>query len=312
MDRLVALTRFAGRSTRHSVSTYGLLVVFIIVTVERVLGSVRLNTLAIDLRIYRAAAEAAIAGRDPWAVGADGLTFAAPPPTLLPYLPAALLPEGLAIALYGALSLGAALLALRAVRLPLWWLLFPPIVDSLIVLNPDVVVIALVLALPRLAAMSIVLKIYAAVPLAIAGRWRPMIAGLAICLLSLPWLPAFLASRDSTSASLAAQSYGGLSAWGTWLMVPTVIALLAIWRRGAEWLSIPALWPYTQLHYAALALPVAARSPVVAFLLCFPVAFLPPIATILYAAGSLLGDRFSTDRSGRAGPNDAYQAIADP
>jgi hypothetical protein len=269
-----------------------------------------LNTFAIDLRIYRAAAEAAIAGRDPWATGANGLTFAAPPPTLLPYLPAALLPEGLAIALYGALSLGAALVALRAVHAPIWWLLFPPIVDSLIVLNPDVLVIGLLLALPRVAALSIVLKIYAAVPLAILGRWRPLVAGLALCLLSLPWLPAFLASRESTTASLAAQSYGGLSAWGTLLMIPTVLALLAIWRRGAEWLSVPALWPYTQLHYAALALPVAARSPVVAFLLCFPVAFLPPIATILYAAGTVLSDRLSTDRAISTGTSSGDKTAA--
>jgi hypothetical protein len=33
-------------------------------------------------------------------------------------------------------------IVLRALRLPPWWLLVPPISDSLIVLDPDVIVIA--------------------------------------------------------------------------------------------------------------------------------------------------------------------------
>jgi hypothetical protein len=302
------LTRFADYldrairpSTRHVVATIGLLVVFMLVTGERLMGSASAGTIAIDLRIYRAAAQAAIAGGDPWAVGIAGFTFAGPPPTLLAYVPAALLPEGVALVVYGGLTLVAAVFAVRAVGLPAWWLLFPPIAESVFVINPDVVVVALLLAGPRLAGLSVVLKIYAAIALAIARRWRPLISGLAVCLLSLPWVPAFLTSRETTTANLAAQSYGGLSAWGTWLVIPTILALLVVWRRGAEWLAVPALWPYTQLHYAALALPIAARSPVVAFLLCFADPYLPAIATIIYAGGTLITDRIARERAAQAG-----------
>jgi hypothetical protein len=301
------LDRLIRPSTRRTTTTLGLLVVFILVTGERLIRGVMAGTIALDLRIYRAAAQAALAGGDPWAVGAAGFTFAGPPPTLLAYVPAALVPEGVALAAYGALGVAAAIFAVRAVRLPVWWLLFPPIAESVFVCNPDVIVIALLLAAPRFAGLSVVLKIYAAVPLAIAGRWRPLIVGLAICLLSLPWLPDFLASRETTTATLAAQSFGGLSAWGTWLMVPTVLALLTVWRRGAEWLAVPALWPYTQLHYAALVLPIAARSPIVAFLLCFADPYLPAIATILYAVGTVVGAHVTRERAMR---DDAIRAVA--
>jgi hypothetical protein len=176
--------------------------------------------------------------------------------------------------------------------------LFPPISDSLIVLNPDVVVVGLLVALPRLAPAAVVLKVYAAVPLALTQRWRPLLIGLLLSLLSVPWWPDFLAASPSIEGSLATQSFGGLSAWGTWLLIPTVLALVALWKRGAEWLAVPALWPYTQLHYAAIALPVAAKDPVVAFLLSFPVVFLAPIATIYYAVKVIASRRLAIYRSG--------------
>jgi hypothetical protein len=293
-----AVDRHLDADARGRVARWGLLLTFILVTAERLIGAYRLDTFGIDLRIYRAAADAALHGGDPWSAGVAGLTFAGPPPTLLAYLPSAVLPEPIALALHGAITLAAALLVLRALHLPLWWLLFPPISDSLIVLNPDVVVIALLVALPRLSALSVPLKIYAAVPLVLTLRWRTLAIGLVLCLLSVPWWSAFLAARGSIEASLAAQSFGGTSAWGSWLMIPTVVALVALWKRGAEWLTVPAIWPYTQLHYGALALPVAARDAIVAFLLSFPVVYLVPVATIYYAVRVVVGDQLAAYRAG--------------
>lgn len=292
--------RVIDAESRGRFARWGLFVTFVLVTAERVLGTWNLGTFAIDLRIYRAAADAAIHGADPWSASVGGFSFAGPPPTLLPYLPAALLPEPVAIAIYGAIGLAAAMLALRALHLPIWWLIFPPISDSLIVVNPDVVVIALLVALPRVASLAVVLKLYAAAPLALTGRWRPLAVGLFIGVLSAPWWSAFLAAGDSIQARLAAQSYGGISAWGTWMMIPTVVALAALWRRGAAWLTVPALWPYTQLHYAAIALPIASRDAVVAFLLSFPVIYLAPIATIYYAVRLIAEIRLAAYRSGAA------------
>jgi hypothetical protein len=277
-----------------------LLTTFALVTASRLLNAIRLDTIAIDLRIYRAAAETALGGGDPWSVSINGLSFAGPPPTLLPYLPAAIVPESIALLIYAAIIAAAAVVAVRAVGMPMWWLLFPPISESLIVLNPDVVVIALLVAAPRFAALAVPLKVYAAVPLALQLRWRPLLVGAALCLLSLPWWDEFLAARDTIAASLAAQSSGGASAWGTWLMVPTVVALAVLFRRGAEWLAVPALWPYTQLHYAALALPVAAKSAFVALLLSFDAPYVAPIATILYATWVVLEPRLAAYRVGAA------------
>jgi hypothetical protein len=281
--RFEAVEGVFGRRSRARLVMTGLITTFAVVTVYRMINAAALGSFAVDLRIYRLAADAGIHGGDPWAASVIGFTFAGPPPSLLPYVPAAIVPEGVAIAIYGALSVGAAVLALRTLGLPLWWLLFPPISESLIVLNPDVIVIALLLAVPRLAPLAVLCKVYAAIPLAIAGRWIALAVGLGLCLLSAPFWPAFFAHRDAIGAALVAQSYGGASAWGTWLLVPTVVALVWLRRRGAEWLAVPAVWPYTQLHYAALALPIAARDSVVAYLLAFPLPFVAPIATIYYA-----------------------------
>ena len=263
--------------------TWGLAAVFLIVTLERTLRAVQLGTLWIDLRIYRAAADAAIHGADPWQAGVDGLTFAGAPPALVPYVPSALLPEDVAIAVYLAVSVVAAVAVLRALGLPLWWLIFPPLAETLVVLNSDVFVIALLVAGGRWAFASVVVKVYAVIPLVLKRRWISAAAGAVICLVALPLVPQFLADRDSTTAALEAQSFGGLSAWGSWLLIPTAGALIALFGRGAEWLTVPAVWPFTQLHYNVLALPVAAASPMVAFLLSFAVWPLPAIAAILYA-----------------------------
>ena len=123
------------------------------------------------------------------------------------------MPEAEAIALYGGLTVIAALVALRAVHLPLWWLHFPPISESLIVLNPDVIVIALLVATPRIAALAVVFKIYAAVPLALTFRWHALLIGLALCLLSAPWWPMssliWVASpRAYLSSPMAAPAHG--------------------------------------------------------------------------------------------------------
>ncbi len=69
--------------------------------------------------------------------------------------------------------------------------------------------------------------------------------------------------------------------------------LPSLWRRGAEWLAVPAIWPYTQLHYSALALPVAAKNAFVALMLCVAVPFAAPVATIVYAVWVVTEPRLS-------------------
>jgi hypothetical protein len=73
------------------------------------------------------------------------------------------------------------------------------------------------------------------------------------------------------------------SAWGSWVAIPTVVALFVLRGRGASWLAVPALWPFTQLHYSCLAMPAARRSATLAFLLSFAIPLLPAVAVIIEA-----------------------------
>ena len=129
----------------------------------------------------------------------------------------------------------------------------PPLVEAVTVGNPDVIVLALLLA--GAGALAGLAKVYAAVPLLLGGQWRQL-AGLgAIVLVSMAVLPwgEFLASDPMDT--LARQS-GGRSAFEIPLLIPFVI--LALWRLGRErarWLLVPGLWPMTQLHYALVGLP---------------------------------------------------------
>jgi hypothetical protein len=280
------------------VATYGLLVTFVILTGQEVLGAYTRGFFGLDLRIYRAAAMAVLQGGDPWSAGAEGFRFAATPPTLLAYIPAAVLNESVGIAIYGLATVFAAVFVVRRLELPIWWLLFPPLAESVIVLNPDVLVIALLLSSRRVAWLAVVLKIYAVIPLALQRRWVAVVVGCAASIVALPLWLAFLEQRGPITDALASQSLGGISAWGSWLVIPTTIALLILRGRGAAWLVVPALWPFTQLHYATIAMPAARRSPTLAFLLSFAIPMFPAYAVIVEATRVVLARLLDRYRSG--------------
>jgi hypothetical protein len=216
-------------------------------------------------------------------VAVDGLRFAGPPPTLLMYLPAALIPESVAVAAYGLLNLAAAIILVRSLRLPWWWLLFPPLSGGVIVGNPDPIVACLVVCGGRLAGLAVPLKVYAAIPLLLQRRFAALALGVAVSAVTLPLLPTFLADAGVVASTFDTFADGRLSAWGTPLFVPTLIAILLLRRSGGEWLAVPALWPHTQLHYACLALPALRHRPVVAIALSIGFVQLAPVAIIAQA-----------------------------
>jgi hypothetical protein len=289
MARLLdAGDRILPSRDRRLVATSGLFITFVVVATRKALDFSQQEFLGIDLRIYRVAAQTVLTGQNPWPSDVTDTPFAATPPAILAYIPAALMPDAMAPAVYAALSVAAALFVIRTLRLPIWWLLFPPLFESMLVMNPDVFVIALLVAGPRIAALAIPVKLYAAVPLLLEGRRSAVAAGLLVSALAGPTWILFLTQFGAVSDRLAGQSLGGLSAWGTWLMAPTLVALYVLRRRGASWLVVPGLWPYTQLHYSSIALPVVARSSMLAFLFSFGIPLLPAVAIILYAAQILL------------------------
>jgi hypothetical protein len=225
-----------------------------------------------DARVYTEAARIVLAGGNPWTEGGP-IAFAAPPPSVIPFLPLVGMSDQAVSVLLVGLNVAAAAYVIDRLRLPWYFVLFPPIVLS---------TIAGSLALPAIAAvlvgteawggLAILARIYMAVPYAILGQWRPLLVGAALVVLSLPMWPMFLESREVAAATLARQSGGGLSALALpWTVPIAVLALVLLGRDRAAWLAVPALWPDTQLYYAVIALPVLRTMPWATLALAVPI-----------------------------------------
>ena len=246
-----------------------------------------------DFRIYHRALEAWLSGGDPWSVGIYTIRdahFDAPPSSLFPLLPLAPLGEDVALVIWLAICVAAAVFIVRRLSLGLEWLLFPPLVVGVIAGNPGIPLLALLLAgRPWLAALAVALKIYAGVPLVATRNWRAVAlsaAMFAAMVVVSPWAWITYATRfGEISSRLAVEAGGGSSATYWWpLIPPTLLALLYIARhdlRAAGWLAVPAIWPESQWHWSTLAMPVA--TPWLGAILAPAIQGLPPVAVWVYA-----------------------------
>ena len=151
--------------------------------------------LLFDGRLYLDATRAWLAGGNPWDVQLLGNYFAAPPLTLLPFAPFAILPPDLGLALVALVVLGGAVATVRLLHLPWWWLLFPPLVQCVLSANVQALIVPLILV-PG-GALAIMLKIYAGLPLVILGRWRSLALrrSFALTVPVLPWACTSASSR---------------------------------------------------------------------------------------------------------------------
>lgn len=249
-----------------------------------------------DFRIYREAAGAVLAETDPWAAYAtwNGTDwhFGAPPIAAQLFIPFALLPEGLGFAVYLVGGVTLTLLALRQLRLPAWWILFPPMMEGIGAGNPHVFAFALlVLGGSTLAgvagrAIAVGLKIYAIVPIVAERRWRAVLATALLFGLSIAAAPelwaSYAANFGEISTRLNDEAVGGVSA--ALLLDPDVVGgevtsalapllSLALYAvpvalvivvalrdvRAAGWISVPLLWPAAQYSNGSFVLPVARR-----------------------------------------------------
>jgi hypothetical protein len=214
----------------------------------------------------------------------------------------ALIPLPVAMVVAMSLTAAAAVWAIRHLGLPLWWLLFPPLFDALIGGNPDALVLPLLLVGGPLAGLAAVLKVYALVPLILQRRWGAVAIAVAVSILSVTQLPNFVASASTVGSVLGTSAR--LSAWGTWLAIPVIAALWLLRRRGAEWLVVPALWPNTQGHYAAMSLPVVRHYPVAAAMIGLNIPLAPPLAVIAVAVEDRIRSRRTEDPpTGAMGPS---------
>ena len=148
--------------------------------------------------------------------------------------------------------------------------------------SPDLDVALLLLATPLAAAAASAVKLYALVPLLF--RPRHLVVAclfLAVTLLILPWR-LYLDAGGGVSGHLA-DAWNG-SAWRLpFLVVPTAIALWVLRRDGADWWSIPAIWPATQFYYVSSALPAVVGRPFLAALIAVPAPLMTPIIVIALA-----------------------------
>jgi hypothetical protein len=241
----------------------------------------------IDARIYYRGVVAWLQGGNPWdaavTVGGASYHYAGSPVTTVILAPAGLLSEDAFTAVWLGLTWLAAAWTLRRLHLPLWWLLFPPISEALFSGNPQLIVLALVLAdRTWLAAVATALKVYAFIPLAGEGRWRAIGVAVAVNGATIVIAPGlwqrYIQLFGAISGRLEYESIQGFSAfYFPALLAVTVAALVVLAlrdRRAAGWLAVPAVWPASQLHYSTMALPVI--SPLLAFFLAIPILRLPP------------------------------------
>jgi hypothetical protein len=211
-----------------------------------------------------------LAGSSPWDVQLAGNYYAAPPPSLLAMLPVVPLPPDWDVAAVTLIVAGAAVATVRLLRLPWWWLLFPPLVQCVLSANIHAVLIPLILA--GGGAFAAIAKIYAAVPLAILGRWRSLI-GLVLMLAAtapvLPWAE-YLDQAGAITQRLGDQTKLAVPIGVLLVLSPAILAALAVvGRERAAWLAVCALWPSQQFYYGTLAMPV--KSNIVGALMALPV-----------------------------------------
>ena len=228
------------------------------------------NAFGIDARIYVEATRTWLAGNDPWTIQDTGVRFGAPPTSLLAFAPLAWLPNDVVERLVPALGVAALAFAIARTRAGWWWLLSVPAIEGVWVGSLDPVAIGLVVALPLsgraslpasvLGAAGAIARIYAVVPLFVLGHRRALAIALGIVLVSAPFLPwgIFIGRLPELARVFVDETDGGKGVSRVpWLIVPAVVALIAIGRRDGAWLAVPALWPSSQLHYGILALPAA-------------------------------------------------------
>jgi hypothetical protein len=274
------------------VRRWGLLAWFTVVTVQYLAARTTYATGFLpgsDARIYYRAAEAWVTGGNPWTAGVGGVAFGAPPPSLL--LPALFLPLGevLMAIVWVVAGVGLAFWTLRRLGLPAWWILFPPLFQSVWLGNASVLVIALlVLGGSAPAAIATLTKLYAVVPALVLGQWRVVAACAGALIVTAPLLPWQAYLELGPTSVVSAQNLGYSAAAVPLLIPPVLLALWMLGRDRAAWLAVPALWPFSQVTYGVMALPAMSATLAVFMSVSHPLAV--PIGIIVAALVTRLLD----------------------
>jgi hypothetical protein len=160
---------------------------------------------------------------------------------------------------------------LRHLRLPAYWIAFPPFVQAVILGHPEILVLFLLVLGGWFAGAAALIKPYAGLALLAERNVRGLLLGAIGLLILLPFLPwmQFFNELPFISSTLARQSYGESVFGQPVLMVVAIVALLALGLRRGLWLSVPVLWPYAQPLYQVVTVP--ALSPLIAVCWALPI-----------------------------------------
>lgn len=219
--------------------------------------------------IYTDAARAWLTGGNPWTVGPPDVVFAGPPPMLLPFVPFVFMPD---IVIRVAWVAGMAALAvwlLRRLRMPGYWIGFPPLFGAIVLGHPEVLVLSLLVVGGTASGLAAVIKPYAGFALLAERRWRAIVVGGAIGLASLVVLPwqRFIDELPRIGANIVRQSLGDSVFGDPALMAVAVVALAALGLRHGLWLVAPVMWPSAQPMYKVMSIP-----------------FIPPILAVAWSS----------------------------
>lgn len=233
--------------------------------------------------VYSLAANAWLTGGDPWRAGPPANLFGGPPPMLLPYAITAFASFDVARFGWLVVSAGTAVWALRRLRMPAYWLIFPPLFEVIVLGHPEVFLLAAMALRSPLAGLVMLMKPYAALPFAAERRWTAFVVAAVGGLITLPVLPwgIFVSEFGQIGATIARQSVGDAVFGNVPLMVVAALALASLGLRRALWLAGPVLWPYAQPIYKTMTVPML--PPVIAIAWALPVPGATLIGVVAYA-----------------------------
>lgn len=233
--------------------------------------------------VYTDAAAAWLRGGDPWAVGPPDVVFAGPPTMLLTFAPFTLVPGEVTRFAWVIGMFGAAVWALRRLRLPGYWIAFPPLFSNIILGHPEVLMLMLLVLGGRLSGLAAIIKPYAGFALLAERRWGAIAVATVVALATLLFLPwgRFIAELPQINDTLTRQDHGDSTFGSIPLMAIAVVALASLGPRRALWLATPLLWPHAQPNYKVIGVPVL--PPLVAVLWAFAIPGFTLGAVVAYA-----------------------------
>jgi hypothetical protein len=296
IDRFVRLLKAVGAGRRNEIT-----VLLFALACFWGLAFHHPEAFGIDARIYHRAAVAYAHGANPWDAvvlnpAGNPLHFGALPTTVQVLQPFTWMPERAFVWVAIAACVASAGWTVWKLRLPSWWMIFPPLSQGIFVANPQVVLLGLLLvSYPAVAAIAPLLKIYAIAPLVGELRVRALVFFALFLAISLALGPDMwrMYASDATGIAdrLLHESRGGYSATGnslplTLVTIVGVVLLARVDLPAAGWLVAPALVPASQFHLSTMALPVLARGVPFWFLILMslPIHGMPSAAIAIYGA----------------------------